>query len=71
MIDDFPSPPPFVAQTRREAVTQEPEPLGDRCDPQHEDQDWIGAAQQGGGLVPEDFVWASNPKLWQERLSAG
>jgi hypothetical protein len=71
MIDDFPPAPPFVPRANREAVTQEPEPAGDHCDALHEDQDWIGSAQQGGGQVPDDFRWRSNPKYWQEQLSAG
>ncbi len=28
--------------------------------------DWIGRAQQGGGKVPDDFAWSSNPKQEQE-----
>jgi hypothetical protein len=32
--------------------------------------DWIGRAQQGGGKVPADFTWNSNPKQEQEDGSA-
>jgi hypothetical protein len=69
VLPDFPEPPPFVAPTRREEVTGEPEPPASHTDAQHEDLDWIGSAQQGGGHVPGDFEWTTNPKEDQDRLS--
>ena len=71
MIPDYPEPPRFVAPARREEVTDEPEPAGDHVEPWEPGIDWIGSAQQGGGHVPDDFEWTSNPKRWQEELSAG
>jgi hypothetical protein len=29
----------------------------------------IGYEQLGGGAVPGDFTWPSNPKEWQEELT--
>jgi hypothetical protein len=29
----------------------------------------IGYSQEGGGAVPADFHWRSNPKQWQEELT--
>ena len=46
----------------RETVTEEPDQTGDRCDPRHQDVDWIGAGNQGGGSVPDDYGWTSNPR---------
>jgi hypothetical protein len=46
----------------RQAVTDEREPDGHHHDPQHQDQDWIGTANQGGGKVPADYQWTSNPR---------
>ena len=66
----FPPAPPFVVPTREE-VTLEPEPDPHHTSPLQQDLDWIGSAQQGGGSVPEDFEWRSNPKEWQEGLSSG
>lgn len=72
----MPSPePPFypfvIPDTDRALVTQETEPAGDHHDPHHQDIDWIGHAQQGGGSVPEDFEWRSNPKQDQDEGNNG
>jgi hypothetical protein len=29
----------------------------------------IGYKSQGGGKVPPDFEWATNPKQWQEEMT--
>lgn len=49
-------------QGRRELVTEEPEPAGTRHDFRHQDVDWIGHANQGGGRMPPDYQWKSNPR---------
>jgi hypothetical protein len=70
MASIIPSPPParFVAQRSRPQVTGEPERRSPGWDPRFPDVDWIGSAQQGGGRVPEDFEWKSNPKQHQDDL---
>jgi len=30
-------------------------------------EEW-SSGQRGGGKVPEDFSWRTNPKQWQEEL---
>jgi hypothetical protein len=50
----------------RARVTQEPDELGDWT-PKFPDM--MGQHQFGGGEVPRDFTWPSNPKEWQEELS--
>ncbi len=39
--------------------------------PDFPDNDWIGFGNLGGGRIPADFHWNSNPKEKQERESAG
>lgn len=46
----------------REHVTLEPEPSGDHHDPRYPDNDWVGAGNMGGGAVPADLEWKSNPR---------
>jgi hypothetical protein len=57
---------PFVLPPRRELVTQEPDPGGRWSD---QFPDMIGYKNQGGGKVPADFTWTTNPKQWQEELT--
>ena len=57
---------PFVLPTHREQVTLEPDPGGRWSD---KFPDMIGYKSQGGGNVPADFGWATNPKQWQEELT--
>ena len=52
----------------RTEVTGEPEPLATGADPRFPDVSWIGHAQQGGGHVPDDFEWSTNPKQLQDDL---
>lgn len=38
----------------------------------HHDQEWgTGASGRGGGKVPSDFAWGTNPKQYQEERGAG
>ncbi len=62
---------PFTVPSDRVDVTHEPPQAGSHPAGAHEDQDWIDFRNQGGGSVPEDYVWLSNPKEEQERVSAG
>ena len=57
---------PFVPRKQRAHVTKEPD-TGGRWT--HLFPDMIGYAQEGGGAVPADFHWRSNPKQWQEELT--
>jgi hypothetical protein len=57
---------PFVPRKQRSLVTKEPDTDGHWT---HLFPDMIGYEQQGGGAVPADFHWRSNPKQWQEELS--
>ncbi len=50
----------------RQQITQEPDPAGRWS---HQFPDMIGYSSQGGGKVPEDFGWNTNPKQWQEELT--
>jgi hypothetical protein len=58
---------PFVVPANRTEVTDEPEQSG-TYDPRFPDVSWLGTAQHGGGHVPEDFEWPSNPKERQDEL---
>jgi hypothetical protein len=68
-----PLPPlePFTVSAQREAITLAPEPRGSTHVPELPDQDWVGYAHQGGGHVPEDYVWPTNPKQHHDDQSAG
>jgi hypothetical protein len=46
----------------RESITSEPELDGAHHDPRFPDNDWLGAVNMGGGAVPADFEWRSNPR---------
>lgn len=60
------APIPFTPRTNRQAITHEPDP-GGRYTPLFPDS--IGYKSQGGGKVPADFGWHTNPKQWQEELT--
>jgi len=62
---------PFAMPQDREAITGEPEPDSGHHDPRYGGLDWIGWRNQGGGHVPEDYEWPTNPKERQERSSMG
>jgi hypothetical protein len=71
MDPDYPAPPPFDVPEDRSLVTSgEPPQVGDDCVPGHNDREWIGYGDQGGGHVPEDYDWVSNPKQYQDDNSA-
>ncbi|MBF5043047.1 hypothetical protein FGE12_11675 [Aggregicoccus sp. 17bor-14] len=59
---------PFIHRPKREDITREPDPAGRYTD---QFPDMIGYRNQGGGKVPEDFAWNTNPKQWQEELTEG
>ena len=59
---DYPRPPPVPIPSDRRSITREEPQVG---------VEWIGAEQQGGGFVPPDFEWTSNPKQIQEDLGGG
>jgi hypothetical protein len=43
-----------------------------RSDIVHHDSEWgVGERARGGGRVPPDFSWGSNPKQYQEERGAG
>lgn len=56
---------PFVAQPDRAKIDQG-EPAADGSRPVFADREWIGYAQQGGGHVPDDFMWPHSPKQDQD-----
>jgi hypothetical protein len=56
----------YTPRPNRQEVTRESDP-GGRWTPQFPDM--IGYTSQGGGKVPEDFGWHTNPKQWQEELT--
>ena len=68
IIPDQPIETPFVAPTNRTEVTDEPERRGSGYDPRFPDVSWDGTAQHGGGHVPEDYEWPTNPKQHQDDL---
>ncbi|MGZ6134339.1 MAG: hypothetical protein ACXWK9_07760 [Myxococcaceae bacterium] len=57
---------PFIPRKTRAQVTKEPDAAG-RWTSQFPDM--IGYGQQGGGTVPPDFHWRTNPKQDQEELT--
>lgn len=65
---DHPIEAPFVVPPNRTEVTDEPEQRGTGHDPRFPDVSWIGTAQQGGGHMPEDYEWPTNPKQRQDDL---
>ncbi len=63
--------PKFVVPEDRSKVTDEPDADGRHLPLLGPDLDWIGSKNQGGGHVPDDFQWRSNPKEHQEEVSMG
>ncbi len=45
-------------------------PQGTARDIEHHTQEWTSGSR-GGGKVPDDFGWVSNPKQYQEERGAG
>jgi hypothetical protein len=55
-----------VVPGNRTAVTGEPTGAG--YDPRFPDVSWEGSGGRGGGRVPEDYAWPTNPKQHQDEL---
>jgi hypothetical protein len=68
ILPEQPIQAPFVVPANRTEVTGEPERKGTGYDPRFPDVSWDGTAQHGGGHVPEDYQWPSNPKQHQDDL---
>lgn len=68
MVPNYPEPPPFTIPDR-DSVTREYPQVGDAWVPEHNDREWIGAGNQGGGYVPGAHRWTSNPKQDQDDLA--
>ncbi len=56
----------YTPRANREPITREPDPAG-RWSTKFPDM--IGYKNQGGGKVPADFGWNTNPKQWQEEMT--
>ncbi|WP_342378595.1 hypothetical protein NVS55_04320 [Myxococcus stipitatus] len=56
----------FLHRPNRQHITQEPDPAGRWS---NKFPDMIGYTSQGGGKVPADFGWNTNPKQWQEEMT--
>lgn len=56
----------FIPRKTRSQVTREPDTAGRWT---HQFPDMIGYGQQGGGTVPADFHWPTNPKQHQEEIT--
>lgn len=63
IIPDEPIDAPFTIPPNRREVTEE-----DSEDFLHGHVSWDGSAAHGGGHVPEDYAWPSNPKEHQDEL---
>ncbi len=60
---------PLVVPPNREGVTGEPDADPKRLDPRYPDVSWMNnPSLYGGGHVPEDYAWPSNPKQRQDDL---
>ena len=57
---------PFVPRKKRQLVTREPDTYG-HWSPLFPDM--MGYGQEGGGAVPSEYTWPSNPKQVQEELT--
>jgi hypothetical protein len=56
----------YTPRSNREPITRETDPAGrwSQTFP-----DMIGYKNQGGGKIPADFGWNTNPKQWQEEMT--
>jgi hypothetical protein len=63
LLPDKPLPAPFTVPANRRAVTGEPTDAFMRGH-----VSWDGYGTHGGGHVPEDYAWPSNPKEHQDEL---
>ena len=62
---------PFVVPKNRQRITGEPESKGSRQTPLNPGIDWIGFFDRGGGKVPPNLDWRTNPKQYQEENGGG
>jgi len=62
---------PFVVPKNRPRITREPESKGSKHTPLNPGIDWIGFFDRGGGKVPQDLEWTTNPKQYQEENGSG
>jgi hypothetical protein len=62
---------PFVVPKNRPRITGEPESNGSKHTPLNPGIDWIGFFDRGGGKVPRDLDWPTNPKQYQEENGSG
>ena len=62
---------PFVLPRDRSRITREPDSKGSRKTPLNPGLDWIGFQDRGGGKVPADLFWPTNPKQYQEEFGIG
>lgn len=62
---------PFVNRTDRQNVTSEPDCKGSRMSKLNPGLDWIGFQDRGGGRLPADLRWTTNPKQYQEENGGG
>jgi hypothetical protein len=56
----------YTPRANREPITRETDPAG-RWSAKFPDM--IGYKNQGGGKLPADFGWNTNPKQWQEEMT--
>ncbi|HEX8819016.1 MAG TPA: hypothetical protein VF794_03750 [Archangium sp.] len=56
----------YTPRSNREPITHETDPAGRWS---QKFPDMIGYKTQGGGKVPADFGWNTNPKQWQEEMT--
>ncbi len=56
----------YTPRPNREPITRESDP-GGRWSTKFPDM--IGYKSQGGGKVPADYGWNTNPKQWQEEMT--
>jgi hypothetical protein len=56
----------YTPRPNREPITRETDPAG-RWSAQFPDM--IGYKNQGGGKMPADYGWNTNPKQWQEEMT--
>ncbi|WP_163989570.1 hypothetical protein [Pyxidicoccus caerfyrddinensis] len=63
IIPEEPIDAPFTVPANRRAVTEE-----DSEDFLRGQVSWDGQAAHGGGHVPEDYAWPTNPKERQDEL---
>lgn len=55
------TPQPRFTVPERSSVTGEPPRVGQGLDPQYPDVSWVSQRNMGGGHVPEDLQWKTNP----------